>query len=225
MSKLMMQVKRFSDFDEKSQAKFREKFTEEEITAAVEDLFDLCYNVGDITEEELFEILECSKEYYESTPWFVGSAFYANKENKAGIDKSVTEFLHSVVFNSAGDVVGSIENCIEQDERIWAITDILGYFELLTVLDAVRLTDIISDLSLGKVDSLMDVSEDWMEKIITKVDKFMDTLCDNQENVKKIIKDNDGNFHVEIKNVTQDTSMDFIEIKEISDERNDYRVS
>jgi hypothetical protein len=57
----------------------------------------------EITEEELWKKIGCSKHYGESTPWFVGRVYY--EHHKEDVDKAAQENLDAAVFNSYGTQV------------------------------------------------------------------------------------------------------------------------
>ena len=183
MNVLKMKVFKFSELDATSQQHFREKYIDVEIEEAVGELYEMC-SMGDITEEQLYEVLGCSKEYAESTPWFVGSCFYSNPENKVQVDNAVAEFLSSVVFNKNGEIAGSVEECKEYDtdlpEGMQDIVNTFEYEDLLTVFEAIRTTD-LRDLLIGDIGCVFDVSEEFMNGVIKKVDIFMDNRSDKEK--------------------------------------------
>lgn len=178
MNELRMKVLKFSDFNRESREHFLDKYINLEIESAVDFLFEL-HSVDEITEDELYEALNCSKSYAESTPWFVGAAFYEKIENKVQVDEDVLGFLNSMAFTPEGEIVGKLSECVAVDVKFQGIIDNFSYDDLLIILEAFITTD-LKALLLGKVGGLIDVSEEYMSKIITKVDNFMNTRCDTE---------------------------------------------
>ena len=61
-------------------------------------------NDEEITEEQYYKELGCSKAYAELTPWFVPSCYYEN--NARCIKELVKEDLSTMLFDSRGNVIG-----------------------------------------------------------------------------------------------------------------------
>ncbi len=92
-------VKEFNDLTPEQQEKAKNTCVNENAEFYLECLSSEL-NRGEITEEEFWTQIGCSKHYGESTPWFVGSVYY--QHNKELVDNAVEAELKEAVFNSFG---------------------------------------------------------------------------------------------------------------------------
>ena len=90
------------DTQEKVIAQDTEVLVELDLMALSEEL-----ERGDITEEQYYEIIGCSKSYADCTAWFVPSCYYDN--NKEQIDKSVKENVVGWLYTENGTMVQRID--------------------------------------------------------------------------------------------------------------------
>lgn len=98
-----VQLLEFEDLEEDMQ----EKLIEQESNMLVEMSLDCLtqdLDEGHLTEEEYYEEIGCSKNYAETTAWFVPSVYYDN--HKEEIDKRAEESLRdNRLFNHLGQSV------------------------------------------------------------------------------------------------------------------------
>ena len=92
-------VREFKDLTPEQQEEARNACVSENVEFYMECL-NSELNRGEITEEEYWTSIGCSKHYGESTPWFVGSVYY--EHNKESVDTVVEAELKEAVFNSFG---------------------------------------------------------------------------------------------------------------------------
>ena len=85
-------------------AEVQDKVLNRETNELVEFKLHLLWNqvsAGDMTEEEAWETIGCSKSYGDSTPWFVLGVYYDT--NKEFVDSKVRDYLDGQLFNKYGE--------------------------------------------------------------------------------------------------------------------------
>lgn len=92
----------FKDLDKQCRERVREKMINDEVEFQIQGL-DKQFNDDLITEKDFYRVLGCSKEYAESTAWFVPSCYY--QKNKKEVDEQVDKTLKEALFNSWGVVI------------------------------------------------------------------------------------------------------------------------
>ena len=95
-------AKEFKDFPKEKQKEIWEAWVEDRVQLEVHFL-DESLSSGDITEEMFYDILGCSKEYAESTAWFVPSCYY--EKNKKDVHILVKEDLKTSLFDDRGQAI------------------------------------------------------------------------------------------------------------------------
>jgi len=95
-------VLEFSDLTPEKKEEVIQRVTNEMVCAELDILFE-SVRAGEISEDEAYETIGCSKEYASSTPWFVPSVYYEN--NKEKVDKAVNGFINSRVFDKNGEAI------------------------------------------------------------------------------------------------------------------------
>ena len=95
-------VREFKDLTLAEQEKARDACVNSEVEFCL-DMLNSDLEKEEITEEEFWKEIGCSKHYGESTPWFVGSVYY--EHHKEDVDKAAQENLDAAVFNSYGTQV------------------------------------------------------------------------------------------------------------------------
>ena len=102
MKTVTMNLYEFDDLSDEIKAKVRRRITEEVIEGRLCDL-QIDLDNGDIDEDDYYCRLNCSKEYAETTSWFVPAAFYEEENNKFLVDEEVDEILKDALFvNDSG---------------------------------------------------------------------------------------------------------------------------
>ena len=92
-------VKEFKDLTPQQQEKARDACINSNVEFNLDCLVSELER-NEITEEEYWTQIGCSKHYGESTPWFVGSVYY--EHNKELVDSAVEAELKEAVYNSFG---------------------------------------------------------------------------------------------------------------------------
>ena len=92
-------AKELKDFPKEKQLEIWEAWVDDRVQLEIHFLGE-SLSSGDITEEMFYDILGCSKEYAESTAWFVPSCYY--EKHKKDIHMMVKEDLHDAVFDDYG---------------------------------------------------------------------------------------------------------------------------
>ena len=95
-------VREFADLSAEEQKNARNTCINSEVKFRLENLnSDLIRS--EITEEEYWKEIGCSKHYGESTPWFVGAVYY--EHHQGIIDQTVKEMLEDAAFDSGGKTI------------------------------------------------------------------------------------------------------------------------
>ena len=92
-------VREFKDLTPAQQEKAREACINSNVEFYLECLGNELER-EEITEEEYWEEIGCSKHYGESTPWFVGAVYYQYHQQE--VDNSADSDLKEAVFNKYG---------------------------------------------------------------------------------------------------------------------------
>jgi hypothetical protein len=95
-------VREFKDLSPEEQADARNKCVTSNVEFYLEDL-NRQLEREEITEEEYWTQIGCSKSYGESTPWFVTSVYY--EHNKELVDHAVEAELKEAAYNSFGSQI------------------------------------------------------------------------------------------------------------------------
>jgi len=92
----------FKDLHESVQKKIKEEFLNDIIQVRINCLDDI-FNDGEITEQEYYEQLGCSKRYADTTGWFVPSCFY--EKYQISLDDEVKELTEKGLFTVVGHFI------------------------------------------------------------------------------------------------------------------------
>jgi hypothetical protein len=95
-----IEVREWSDLTKKEQEKALGVEVEMLVEAGLEGL-SLALEDGDITEDEYYKELGCSKYYAESTPWFVPACYY--DKNKEEIDAEALAGVKACIYDRGGN--------------------------------------------------------------------------------------------------------------------------
>ncbi len=94
------ELRNFRDLSEEQQKKVKEKVRKKTVKQEL-DLLSRELKKGEITEEEYFDQLGCSKQYAKQTPWFLRASYY--KEHEEEIEELVREKLAEALFDDFGN--------------------------------------------------------------------------------------------------------------------------
>ena len=89
----------------------KKKVWDKEVEFEVEDGLNVAsyfLEDGDLTEEEYYKILGCSKYYAETTGWFIPSCYY--EKNRKEVNCSVKQNLLNHLFTRDGQFIQTIES-------------------------------------------------------------------------------------------------------------------
>lgn len=92
----------FNDLSAEKRLKVIERLTNEEIDFQL-SILNNDLNMLRITEKEYYAELNCSKNYAESTAWFVPSCYY--HKHKIDIDIAVQELVETLIFDKYGNTI------------------------------------------------------------------------------------------------------------------------
>ena len=97
-----IEVYEFQDLPVLIQEKVKNQYIQDEIEFHLDCLsFELEKEV--ITEDEYWDIIGCSKNYGESTPWFLPSVYY--EKNQKEVDDQVKDYLKDNIFDKFGTTI------------------------------------------------------------------------------------------------------------------------
>lgn len=97
-----VELREWDDLDEEEQRESRVKMIDSLCQCEIDALF-MSVDDGDMTEEEAYAEIGCSKFYAESTPWFVSSCYYDS--HRAQIDARADELLREKVYDFNGHYI------------------------------------------------------------------------------------------------------------------------
>ncbi len=89
----------FKDLEKNIQNEIISRFTNIEVEAML-DFLSLELEKGNITEEEFYKTIGCSKYYAETTSWFVPAVYYEHHTEE--VDKAVEEICKTSLFDAYG---------------------------------------------------------------------------------------------------------------------------
>jgi len=92
----------YQDLKEDKQKQVRGKLTDQIVKRELELLKEQLRR-EEITEEDYYNHLGCSKHYAKTTSWFVPSCYY--EEHKDSIDAKVESRLQKSLFDNTGNII------------------------------------------------------------------------------------------------------------------------
>lgn len=99
-------VYEFKDLDKETKKSVYNKVLNEIVESHLEVLA-LDLQQGNITEDQYYNALGCTKYYVESTSWFIPSCYY--EKNKSTINQCTREDLRNSLFTSCGRFIQYID--------------------------------------------------------------------------------------------------------------------
>ena len=97
-----IEVYEFADLDKDVQDKVLNRMVEAEVELQLELLSEE-FNRGELTEEQYYKSLGCSKNYAESTSWFVPSCYY--DAHKDAIEEQAKENVEDGLYLEDGSFI------------------------------------------------------------------------------------------------------------------------